>query len=288
MTTTIELNEAVARKVLTVVDAGLCPGKGRPVPGHMCVEAAVCFALGLEHGDDPPCVGRAVRSAKIRLNDSRWSSASTRAKGLRRVAIAQLGSNGLDQQVFAARLATETIREIVPIALRAAAKFNPAYATTLEGCAVACEKKPTLANARFAKDVARVAADAAASAYAAASAAASAAAASAAAYAYDAAANAAYDDAAAAYDAAYTAAYAAYAAADAAYDASASASTAADADTAATNAASAAAAAAANAATNRDRILTQFADIIVRILTEMNCPGCQWLPLADEDPNLAQ
>ena len=59
----------VAAKVLDVVDHGLCSGKGEPIPGKMCVEAAVCFALGEPHGDSPSCVGTAVRAVKIKLND---------------------------------------------------------------------------------------------------------------------------------------------------------------------------------------------------------------------------
>lgn len=90
----MELNEAVARKVLETVDAGLSSGLGVQKPGKMCVEAAVCYALGLPHGDNPPCVGVAVRAFKIRLNDSGWSSPEARAKGMRKLAIAQLGSDG--------------------------------------------------------------------------------------------------------------------------------------------------------------------------------------------------
>src|SRR5689334_18036278 len=96
-----EITETVARKVLTVVDAGLSAGVGVAEPGKMCVEAAVCFALGLPHGDDPDCVSRAVRSLKIRLNDSNWSSNEARAKGLRRLALIQLGSrDAIDDKEF--------------------------------------------------------------------------------------------------------------------------------------------------------------------------------------------
>ena len=86
----VEITEAIAAKVLVVVDAGLVNGKGKPVPGQMCVEAAVCFAMGLPHSDEPPCVAPALRALKIRLNDSNWSSDQARAKGLRRLALAQL------------------------------------------------------------------------------------------------------------------------------------------------------------------------------------------------------
>jgi len=42
----MEINEEVASRVLTVVDQGLCKGVGRRIPGQMCVEAALCYALG--------------------------------------------------------------------------------------------------------------------------------------------------------------------------------------------------------------------------------------------------
>ena len=51
-----QITEQVARKVLTTVDVGLVKGKGIQKPGHMCVEAAVCYALDLPHSDDPQCV----------------------------------------------------------------------------------------------------------------------------------------------------------------------------------------------------------------------------------------
>ena len=64
----------IARKVLDTVDAGLCGGLGNRKPGEMCVEAAVCYAYGLPHGDNPPCVSKALRSFKIAINDKSWSS----------------------------------------------------------------------------------------------------------------------------------------------------------------------------------------------------------------------
>lgn len=49
----VKLSKDVARKVLATVDAGLVSGLGKPIPGKMCVEAAVNYALGRPHGDDP-------------------------------------------------------------------------------------------------------------------------------------------------------------------------------------------------------------------------------------------
>lgn len=135
------VDEAVARKVLETVDAGLSSGKGTPVPGHMCVEAAVCYAMGLPHSDNPPCVHPAVRKFKIGINDAPWSSPAARAKGMRRVAIAQLGSENIDGAAFVAYVAEQTIKWVLPIALRAAAALNPEHEGALVEAAVRCERE---------------------------------------------------------------------------------------------------------------------------------------------------
>jgi hypothetical protein len=248
------ITREVAEKVRDTVAAGLVSGMGDPVPGQMCVEAAVCYALGLPHGDDPGCVSETLRALKIRLNDSRWSSPQARAQGLRRLAVAQLGSAGeLDDQEFRRRVVEMTIRRMVPIALRAAAKRVPKHADDLEAAAVRCEQEGTLEAARQA----RTAADAANAA----------------------AANAAAADADAAAYAAYAAdAYAAYAAYDAAYDAANAAAAAAAAADAAAYAADAA-----NAARTRDRVLADYSEHVVQILIAMGAPGCQWLDLVPKE-----
>ncbi len=104
------INLALARAVVAVVNKGLCEGEDdgtfdaneKPVPGHMCVEAAVCFAMGMPHGDEPKCVHRLVRSFKISLNDSAlWNHVEAdvtkqnriRGQVLKRIAVAQLGSD---------------------------------------------------------------------------------------------------------------------------------------------------------------------------------------------------
>jgi hypothetical protein len=112
---TYELNETKVRHLLKVVDAGLVHGLGEPVPGKMCVEAAICYGMGLPHSDKPTCVGSSVRAFKIRLNDSRWSSNEARTNGMRKLAIAQLGSDAIDQRAFANIVTEQCIRQIVPI-----------------------------------------------------------------------------------------------------------------------------------------------------------------------------
>jgi len=239
-----ELTREIAIKVRDTVDAGLSHGVGQPIPGQMCVEAAVCYALGLPHGDDPGCVAPALRQLKIGLNDRSWSSPQARAQGLRRLAVAQLGSAGvLDEAVFIQRVVDMTIRKAVPVGLRAAARVNPAFADRLEAAAVRCATEGTREACRAAEDVAADARRAAASA---------------------AAADAAYAASAAAYSAARAAAYSAARAADAA--------------SAAADAASAAAYSAAGDAA-RDRVLAQYAEWVVEILCDLTAPGCQWLDL---------
>lgn len=99
-----------AVRVVEVVDAGLISGVGHPKLGEMCVEAAVCFAMGLPHDDDPPCVSDEIRRFKIQLNDSgSWSSNLARGKGMRRAAVAQLGSAEVGFEVFYRSIVDQTV-----------------------------------------------------------------------------------------------------------------------------------------------------------------------------------
>lgn len=138
----MKMNRELAAKVLSVVDAGLISGLGEAVPGKMCIEAAVCYAMGLPHSDEPTCVGAAVRIAKIRLNDSRWPTSEDRAKGMRKLAIAQLGSDTIDQMAFAKGFGLACNRKVLPIALRIAAARGGPFAEELEAAAKVCEAAP--------------------------------------------------------------------------------------------------------------------------------------------------
>lgn len=145
-TMNIVITREIAARCLYVVDHGLSSGMGDPVLGGFCVEAAICYALGLPHGDDPGCVSPALRSLKISLNDRSWSSNGARAKGLRRLALAQLGSAGvLDEQEFARRVAEMAIRKMVPIGLRAAASIqkDAQHRQSLLDAARRCEGEDT-------------------------------------------------------------------------------------------------------------------------------------------------
>ena len=250
--TEVKINKILARKVLEVVDAGLVHGLGTPEPGKMCVEAAVCYAMGLPHGDQPSCVAPALRALKIRLNDQNWSSDQARARSLRRLAIAQLGSAGvLDERKFVKRVATLAIKTCVPDALIAAASVckNEVKRNAMLAAAKKCKKNGDRKSALEARKAAADADDD--DAYKAAY------------YAADAADYGDADDA----DANYAAYYAAAAVIAANY--------------AASNTSKSKKEIATLKAKARDKHLAKFAEGVVQILIEMKAPGCKWLDLTE-------
>jgi hypothetical protein len=234
------INEELALKVKEVVSHGLCSGLGKPEPGKMCVEAAVNYACGFEHGDEPSCVGAAVRRYKIQLNDANWSNDQARAEGMKRIAVAQLGSDQIDQVEFSKRVALKVINKLLPVLFREKWLNLPTHAD-------ACEKADGLAAASYASDAASDASYAASYASYAAS------------YASDAASDASYASDAASY-ASYAASYAARAASYAS-DAASYASDASD------------------AASDTDKYLILSAEICLEVLKEMKSPGCEFLYL---------
>ena len=308
-----DVNTFDVEKYDAILAKGLSLGLGSP-DEQVCIEAAICQVLGLPHGDDPKCVASTVRSFKIRLNDSNWSSPKTRARGLRDLGLAQLGSLGVVEDFeFSTRLAQKTIQVLLPELFRDLANEREDW---LEA-ANQCEKKGSADAAYAAADAAYAAADAAINA-------AASAANNAARAANNAAASAAYDAASAAINAADAAraannaaraannaaraaasaaadAYAAanaYAAASAAADAASAAINAAyDAASAAADAASAAINAAASAAINAaaraainaaraannaaavspDKYLILSASLALEVLRELNSPGIKLL-----------
>jgi len=119
----------------------------------MCVEAAVCYALGLPHGDNPDkCVAQSVRVAKIVLNDS-FIENKARTKGLRKLSILQLGTyEVLDEVEFTARVTLLVINKYLPPLLRK---------ESLNKEADACEQARDLKEARAVAAMAAMAANAA-------------------------------------------------------------------------------------------------------------------------------
>lgn len=141
----MNISRAQVVKLLRTVDAGLTCGKGEPLPGKMCVEAAVCYALGLPHSDEPECVARDVRAVQIALNDRDWSSKKARARGLREAAVAQLGSaDVVNRTNFESVFRKKVLQLVVPRVLRRlASRIAPSRREAVRRVAAALEKRPT-------------------------------------------------------------------------------------------------------------------------------------------------
>jgi hypothetical protein len=150
----MQITRTIVDKIHSLLDHGLVSGLGVREPGKLCVEAAICYAMDLPHNDDPGCVMPALRRMKIRLNDSsRWISNKSRAEGLRRLAIAQLGSDTLDEREFVRRVVEMTIRTVIPPALRRVAAHVKDPARLL-AAALRCEQQPTQVSANEARSAA--------------------------------------------------------------------------------------------------------------------------------------
>ena len=152
-----------------ILSRGLCQGVGNR-DGQMCIEAAICAALDLPHGDNPDCVSVAVRSFKITLNDAGWSSPEARAKGLRSLGIAQIGSKGVvDDVQFATKVAEMTTSTLIPHLFRTVFPHDARCLLAADGCEklspnAAAAARAAAAAARAAAAAARAAADARAAA----------------------------------------------------------------------------------------------------------------------------
>lgn len=103
----------VAENVIRILKPGLIENIGRRQfkdsddsegyfePGKMCVEQAVHQAEGGDGSQDhPACVLVCIAEIKIELNDRGWNTNKSREKGMRKIAVAQLGSNQINEQVF--------------------------------------------------------------------------------------------------------------------------------------------------------------------------------------------
>jgi hypothetical protein len=86
----------------------------------MCVEAAVCYAMGEPHGAEPTCVDEEIRNFKINLNDCNgWPNNKARGNGMMALAVAQLGSAGVKSVgKFSDALLSEIVKTFIPWAFK--------------------------------------------------------------------------------------------------------------------------------------------------------------------------
>ena len=107
-----------------------------------CLEQAVAVATGeSKRGHDvtdtPDCVAPTLSPFGAGLNDMLWSSNQARARGLRRLGIAQLGSAGLENPVWtgcALVLARKIRTELVPTHLALHLPESDAVTNLIETC----------------------------------------------------------------------------------------------------------------------------------------------------------
>ena len=89
----VAITKQLCQNALCIIDRGL--SNGIQSDGKVCIEYAISIASGTpEDKDGPTCVHPSLRSFKINLNDGYiYDDEAHRAKVLRRIGIAQLGTN---------------------------------------------------------------------------------------------------------------------------------------------------------------------------------------------------
>lgn len=97
-------------------------GTGEQLPAWRCESYTFYYPL-LPHDDDTKCVGWAVRYLVFHINNREWSSDAARAEGLRKLVVAQLGSDKLDQFRFAHLVALKTVQRMCPLLFAQLAKL---------------------------------------------------------------------------------------------------------------------------------------------------------------------
>jgi hypothetical protein len=139
------LSDERIEKFDRILSRGLCRGMGTS-DGQMCIEAAITQALDLPLSDVPNCVTQEIRDFNISLNVKGWSSPHARAKHLRDLGIAQIGSLGVvNGKEFLRHLQRKIIGVLLPDLFRKV--FNNKKDILL--LVQACEQEPTVKNCQL-------------------------------------------------------------------------------------------------------------------------------------------
>jgi hypothetical protein len=129
----MQITKELVDKIKHLLSFGLVKGLGKPIPGQMCVEALIANALGKEHTDlNYECVLPLLNKIKINLNDCDWSSNEARAKGMAKLAIAQLGSNILDEHVFIQKFEAKVDEKLLPYLVKKHKERDPRQSFRLD------------------------------------------------------------------------------------------------------------------------------------------------------------
>jgi hypothetical protein len=136
----------IDEKILDIYfSRGLSIGLGNS-DGQVCIEAVIALASGEPLTDQPACVSSVDRVFWIEINDESWSSPEVRAAALRPTVLPQIGTAGTDRRPWVHALALGMIRDVLPLALRAAASaVLDEYAGPLRDAAARCATATDLA-----------------------------------------------------------------------------------------------------------------------------------------------
>jgi len=107
----------ITQKLTEIISHGLVKGLGNPVPGELCLGAAICLAYGEPHSARPSCVAEEDLAWCTTINDAPWSSVAARAKALLPLGLAMLGTAGTDRGPWVRAVVLDTIRRVMPLAL---------------------------------------------------------------------------------------------------------------------------------------------------------------------------
>ena len=116
----IKITKQLCTNALCIIDRGLSNGLSDN-GGKVCIEYAISIASGTpEDREGPKCVDKDLRSFKIDLNDELdWDNEDDRAQGLRRIGIAQLGTDKMKN--FWGRFK----KEVIKFQIAFAEKYQP-------------------------------------------------------------------------------------------------------------------------------------------------------------------
>lgn len=147
---TYVITRNLVEQLSQTIDKGLSDGLGKPAPGQMCVEAAICYVNGWEHNDEPKCVNPTIRDFSINLNDSlSFKNRQSRAKALKRFAIAQLGTKNQKNigRKFASQATLVYIQKWYPLFIReliTTKDFDEDFVNKVQKRLKSLEEKPSL------------------------------------------------------------------------------------------------------------------------------------------------
>lgn len=83
----------------TIFDRGLSSGIGT-ADGQVCIEAAIALASGEGMSEAPSCSAAADINVALTINDGPWFSPEARAEALPPIALAQIGTKGLNRRAW--------------------------------------------------------------------------------------------------------------------------------------------------------------------------------------------